>query len=136
MAMTNSEARLIINKHVRLFISEHPKELKVQFANDSTFVPPKALWCRVAVQYGDTQPSGFNNGLCERDFGIINIQCFIPKGYGDKSLIELADKWRQHWKGFGDSHFEVTKTNAPTDASGDVDDLYVMSLVRVEFRIN
>ena len=88
------------------------------------------------MQYDDTMQCGLNSGLCERDKEIINVQAFISKGYGDKSLIELADKWRQHWKGFGDSHFEVTKTNAPTDASGDVDDLYVMSLVRVEFRVN
>jgi len=135
MAMTNSEARLIINNHIKAFTGI--TQDKIQWTNQPDFKPPSTgLWCRVTVQYADTQPSGFNNGLCERDFGIINIQSFIPKGYGDKSLIELADKWRTHWKGFGDSHFEVTKTNAPTDASGDVDDLYVMSLVRVEFRVN
>lgn len=133
--LTNSQARKIINDHVKSFLGI--EQSKIQWTNQPDFKPPSTgLWCRVTVQYADTQPSGFNNGLCERDIGLLSIQVFAPKGYGDKSLIELADKWRTHWKGFGDSHFEVTKTNAPTDASGDVDDLYVMSLVRVEFRVN
>ena len=133
--LTNSQARKIINDHVKSFLGI--EQSRIQWTNQLDFKPPAAgNWCRVTVQYGDTQPSGFNNGLCERDFGIINIQCFALKGTGDVDLIALADSWRSYWKGFGDSHFEVTKTNAPTDASGDLDDLYVMSLVRVEFRVN
>ena len=135
MAMTNSEARLIINDHIKAFTGI--TQDKIQWANQKDFVPPTTgLWCRITVQYLDSVVAGLCSGTLERDIGLLSIQVFAPKGYGDKSLIELADKWRTHWKGFGDSHFEVTKTNAPTDASGDVDDLYVMSLVRVEFRLN
>lgn len=133
--MNNSQARKIINDRIKevTFISQS----RIQWPNQTDFKPPLGeIWCRITVQYLDSVVAGLCSGTLERDIGLLSIQVFAPKGYGDKSLIELADKWRKHWKGFGDSHFEVTKTNAPTDASGDVDDLYVMSLVRVEFRLN
>lgn len=133
--ITSSQARLIINDHVRAFIAENP--IQVQFPNDSSFKPPqKEDWCRVTVQYSDTQPSGLHQGLLQRDYGIISIQCFTPKGYGDKSLIELADKWRDHWKGFRKPFFEVTIVNAPTESYSEVSDLYAMSILRIQFRVN
>lgn len=134
MAMTNSQARLIINNHIKAFtgISQD----NIQWTNQKDFKPPKDLWCRITVQYGDTFPSGLYRGQLERDFGIISIQCFIPKGYGDLSVISLADKWRTHWKGFKSSFFEVYQTHAPTDVTSEVSDAYAMSLVRIDFRVN
>ena len=133
--ITSSQARLIINDHVRAFIAENP--IKVQFPNDSSFKPPQAEdWCRVTVQYSDPVAAGLYKGILQRDYGIISIQCFAPKGYGDKSLIELADKWRDHWQGFRKPFFEVTLVSAPTPEYSEVSDLYSMSLVRVQFRVN
>lgn len=135
MTMTNSEARLIINNHIKAFtgISQD----KIQWANQVDFVPPRdSNWCRVTVQYSDSFVSGLYNGQLERDFGIISIQNFTPKGHGDLSVISLADKWRNHWKGFKSSFFEVYQTHAPTDVTSEVSDAYAMSLVRIDFRVN
>lgn len=132
--MTNAEARLIINNHIKAFTGI--AQDKIQWPNQVDFVPPKALWCRVTVQYADSQVSGLLVDCLERDYGIINIQCFIPKGYGDKSLIALADQWRTHWKGFKSTFFEVYQTHAPTEVTSEVSDAYAMSLVRIDFRVN
>ena len=133
--MTNAEARLIINNHIKAFTGI--TQDKIQWANQVDFTPPaKEKWCRVTVQYADSQVSGLQSGTLERDFGIISIQCFIPKGYGDKTLIDLADLWRTHWKGFKSSFLEVYQTHAPTEATSEVSDAYAMSLVRIDFRIN
>ena len=133
--ITSSQARLIINNHVRAFIAKNP--IQVQFPNDSSFNPPQTEdWCRITVQYGDTFSSGLHNGILQRDAGIISIQCFTPKGHGDKSLIELADKWREHCMGFRKPFFEVTIVNAPTESYSEVSDLYSMVLIRVSFRVN
>lgn len=135
--ITSSQARLIINDHVRAFIALQTKPLKVEFANDASFSPPRdENWCRVTVQYGDTIPSGLHNGILQRDVGIINIQCFTPKGHGDLSVIALADAWRAHFKGFRKPFFEVTLRHAPTDVTSEVSDAYAMSLVRIDFRVN
>lgn len=133
--MTNAEARLIINNHIKTFTGI--AQDKIQWANQVDFTPPaKEKWCRVTVQYADSITSGLQAGQIYRDYGIINIQCFIPKGYGDKTLIELADQWRLHWKGFKSSFLEVTQTHAPTEATSEVSDAYAMSLVRIDFRVN
>lgn len=135
MTMTNSQARLIINNHIRTFtgISQD----KIQWANEPDFKPPlEEDWCRVTVQYAPTVEAGLSDGSLERDYGIINIQCFTPKGYGDLSVINLSVKWRDHWKRFKSSFLEVYRTNAPTEVYSEVGDLYAMSLVRIEFRVN
>lgn len=133
--MNNSQARLAINARIKSFTGID--QSKIQWTNQKDFkVPEIGLWCRVTIQYADTQPSGLYQGQCERDFGVINIQCFDRKGNGDIKLIDLADKWRDHFKGFVSSYLEITKTNAPTDASQELDTDFVMSLVRIEFRVN
>lgn len=133
--MNNSEARLAINAKIKSFAGID--QAKIQWANQKDFkVPLTGNWCRVTIQYADTQASGLYQGQCERDFGIINIQCFDRKGVGDIKLIELADKWRTHFKGFVSSYLEITKTNAPTDPSHELETDFVMSLVRIEFRVN
>lgn len=133
--MNNSQARLAINARIKSFTGID--QSKIQWINQKDFkVPETGLWCRVTIQYADTQSSGLYQGQCERDFGVINIQCFDRKGNGDIKLIDLADKWRDHFKGFVSSYLEITKTNAPTDASQELDADFVMSLVRIEFRVN
>jgi len=133
--ITSSQARLIINEHIKAF--NGIAQSKIEWPNQTNFKPPlKEDWCRVTVQYGDTNPSGLLEGIMQRDYGIINIQCFTPVGYGDLSVIALADAWREHWKSFRKPFFEVTIRHAPTDVYSEVGDLYAMSLVRIEFRVN
>lgn len=133
--MTNSQARKVINDRIKeaTFIQQS----RIQWTNQVDFSPPqKENWCRVSIQYGDSITSGLQSGQLYRDFAILSIQCFTPKGYGDKSVIALADAWRDHFKGFKSSFLEVTQTHAPTEATSEVSDAYAMSLVRIDFRIN
>lgn len=90
----------------------------------------------MTIQYAGSVPSGLYRGLLERDVGAINFQCFARKGSGDLDLVKLTDDIRDHFKGFRDRDLEVTMTNAPTEATDDVQGDFVMSLVRVEFRVN
>ena len=131
--MTLTEARTLIMQRCMDF----PYSVAIQYPNQPDFTPPNDKWCRVSIQYADTQPAGFNTvGLCERDGGYVNIQCFVPKGTGDIPLVTLADQWRAWFKGYRSGNFEVTITNAPTEPYPDLDGDYVMSLVRIEFRVN
>jgi len=88
------------------------------------------------VQYSDSQSAGFFTETLERDYGIISIQCFARKGTGDLELIKLAQAWRDHFHHYRNGDFEVIMTNAPTEATDDIQGDFVMSLVRVEFRVN
>lgn len=133
--MNNADARLAINDHIRAFTGIDQN--KIQWPNQLEFKPPKQdNWCRVTVQYAPSVEAGLSDGSLERDYGIINIQCFTPVGFGDKDIINLTDKWRTHWKGFKSTFLEVYRTNAPTNVSSEVNSLYAMSLVRIEFRVN
>lgn len=133
--LNNSQARKIINDHVKSFLGI--EQNRIQLFNQPNFKPPTTgLWCRVTVQYANTQPSGLYRGLLERDFGIISIQCFARKGTGDVSLIALADAWRDHFKGFVSSHLEVTLTNAPTEPENELSTDFVGCLVRIKFHVN
>lgn len=133
--MTSAEARLAINARIKSFIGINQDY--IQWSNQADFEPPvDDMWCRVTIQYSPTITSGIHFGLLERDLGIISIQCFAPKGCGDKDLTELADKWRDHFKGYVISYLEITQTNAPTDIYTEVSTNYVSTLVRIQFRIN
>lgn len=133
--MTSAEARLAINARIKSFIGINQDY--IQWSNQADFEPPvDDMWCRVTIQYSPTITSGIHFGLLERDLGIISIQCFAPKGWGDKDLIELADKWRNHFKGYVTSYLEITQTNAPTDVYSEVGTNYISIVVKIEFRVN
>ena len=133
--MNNSQARLAINARIKSFTGID--QSKIQWTNQKDFkVPPTGLWCRVTIQYADTVESGLYRGLLQRDSGIINIQCFARKGTGDIKLIELADKWRDHFAEFTSSYLEVTVRHAPTDAQTELDTDFVNCLIRIVFRVN
>lgn len=133
--MTNAEARLAINNRIKAFAGI--AQDRIQWSNQPNFVPPATgLWSRVTIQYGDSVQAGLHYGTIERDIGLISIQCFARKGTGDKDLIALADDWRSHFKGWNSGFLEVTQTNAPTDVNHELETDFVMSLVRVFFRIN
>ena len=133
--MTTSQARKAINDKIKAFTGL--PQSKIQWSNQPKFTPPTiGVWSRVTIQYADSQQAGLNNGQCERDFGIINIQCFERKGAGDVELISIADKVRGHFKGWNSSFLEITQTNAPTDINHELDTDFVGSLVRIFFRVN
>lgn len=133
--LNNSQARKIINDHVKSFLGI--EQSRIQLFNQPNFKPPKdGLWCRVTVQYSESFESCLYQGTMIRDYGIINIQIFARKGTGDDKLIALADDWRDHWNGFNVSHFEVMKSNAPTELNNELDTDFVGTLVRVDFRVN
>ena len=132
---TNSQARKAINDKIKSF--DGINKNRIQWTNQKDFTPPSSgLWCRVTIQYSDSISSGLNLGQCERDFGIVSIQCFARKGTGDLDLIDLADKWREHFRGFTDGHLQAYKTNAPTDVSNELNTDFISTLVRIEFRVN
>lgn len=133
--LKSTDARLIINNRIKSFTGI--AQDRIQWTNQPNFkIPATGNWCRVTVQYSDSQSAGFFINTLSRDYGIINIQCFARKGTGDLALITLAQAWRDHFKHYRYQDFEVTMTNAPTEAIDDVQGDFVMSLVRVEFRVN
>lgn len=133
--MTSSQVRKLINDKINAFTGI--QRSLIQIANQPNFKPPlKELWCRVTVDYAPSVNVGINDGSCVRDFGLISIQCFTPVGSGDIAVMELADKWRAHWKDYGLGGFEVIVTHAPTSPYSEVGDNYVITIVRIEFRVN
>ncbi len=133
--LKSTDARLIINNRIKSFTGI--AQDRIQWTNQPNFkIPKTGLWARVTIQYSDSQSAGFFTNTLHRDFGILNIQNFARKGTGDKELIVLAQAWRDHFKHYRYQDFEVTMTNAPTEATDDVQGDFVMSLVRVDFRVN
>ena len=133
--LKSTDARLIINNRIKSFTGI--AQSRIQWTNQPNFqIPATGEWCRVTVQYSDSQSAGFFTDTLHRDFGILSIQCFARKGTGDKKLIELAQAWRDHFKHYRYQDFEVTMTNALTEAIDDIQGDFVMSLTRIEFRVN
>lgn len=133
--MTTAQARKAINDRIKAFTGLD--QSRIQWNNQAKFIPPTiGVWSRVTIQYADSQQAGLNNGQCERDFGIINIQCFARKGTGDIDLTTLADNWRSHFKGWSSTFLEVTQTNAPTATIDELSTDFISTLVRIDFRIN
>ena len=95
--------------------------------------PTNKAWCKVFVQYADSQVASIGDSPCIRDYGIISIQCFAPKNKGTLVMTTLCDSWRSFLQSFGVSHLEVYKVHAPQ--SMDDQDFYA-KIIRAEFRVN
>ena len=95
--------------------------------------PTNKPWCKVSIQYADSQVASIGNGPCIRDQGMISIQCFTPKNDGTLAMTALCDKWRTLLQSFSTSHLEVYKVHAPQ--SMDDQDFYA-KIIRAEFRVN
>lgn len=133
--LDSSQALEIIYDRVKEF--PHLTQSNIQLPNQPNFKPPTTgLWSRVSVQYGDSGSAGLYKGQLERDFGIINIQCFARKSTGDYPLTVLCKQWRDHFKGFVNGKLEVTMTNAPTEPYPELQSDFIMQLVRINFRVN
>ena len=135
--MTLSQAETEIYKKIGQFTGVEKANLRIEnqlLNNGQPFkAPTDKPWCKVFIQYADSQVVAIGNGPCIRDQGIISIQCFTPKSNGTLAMTALCDQWRELLQSFGVSHLEVYKVHAPQ--SMDDQDFYA-KIIRAEFRVN
>ena len=94
--MTLSEAELAIYKRIGQFTGVEKSNLRIPnqpTVDGKPFIPPtNKLWCKVYIQYGDSQIAGIGNEPCIPDIGTISIQCFAPKNTGTIEMTNLCVK--------------------------------------------
>ena len=135
--MTLTQAETEIYKKVGQFTGVEKANLRIEnqlLNNGQPFkAPTNKPWCKVSIQYADSQVASIGNGPCIRDQGMISIQCFTPKSNGTLTMTALCDQWRELLQSFGVSHLEIYKVHAPQ--SMDDQDFYA-KIIRAEFRVN
>lgn len=135
--MTLTEVETAIYTKVGQFAGVEKANLRIenqQLNNGQPFITPKNKpWCKVSLQYADSQIASIGDDPCIRDQGVISIQCFTPKNKGTLAMVALCDQWRELFQSFGVSHLEVYKVHAPQ--SMDDPDFYA-KIIRAEFRVN
>ena len=135
--MTLTQAETEIYKKIGQFTGVDKANLRIEsqpLGGGQHFkAPTNKPWCKVSIQYADSQVASIGDGSCIRDYGIISIQCFTPKNSGTLAMTELCDKWRALLQSFGVSHLEIYKVHAPQ--SMDDQDFYA-KIIRAEFRVN
>ena len=135
--MTLSQAETEIYKKIGQFAGVEKANLRIESQPLSVGqhfkAPTNKAWCKVSIQYADSQVASIGDSPCIRDYGIISIQCFTPKNDGTLAMTALCDKWRALLQSFGVSHLEVYKVHAPQ--SMDDQDFYA-KIIRAEFRVN
>lgn len=135
--MTLTQAETEIYKKIGQFTGVEKANLRIEsqpLGRGQHFkAPTNKPWCKVSIQYADSQVASIGDSPCIRDYGIISIQCFTPKNDGTLAMTELCDKWRALLQSFGTSHLEVYKVHAPQ--SMDDQDFYA-KIIRAEFRVN
>ena len=143
--MTLSQAETEIYKKIGQFTGVEKANLRIEnqlLNNGQPFkAPTDKPWCKVFVQYADSQVVAIGNGPCIRDQGIISIQCFAPKNKGTLAMTTLCDSWRSFLQSFGVSHLEIYKVHAPQsitayNANGSNKDDFYGKIIRAEFRVN
>lgn len=135
--MTLTQAETEIYKKIGQFTGVDKANLRIEsqsLGRGQHFkAPTNKPWCKVFVQYADSQVASIGNSPCIRDYGIISIQCFTPRNDGTLAMTALCDAWRSFLQSFGVSHLEVYKVHAPQ--SMDDQDFYA-KIIRAEFRVN
>lgn len=135
--MTLTQAETEIYKKIGQFAGVEKANLRIESQPLSVGqhfkAPTNKPWCKVSIQYADSQMASIGDGPCIRDYGIISIQCFTPKNNGTLAMTALCDQWRELLQSFGVSHLEVYKVHAPQ--SMDDQDFYA-KIIRAEFRVN
>ena len=135
--MTLSQAETEIYKKIGQFTGVEKANLRIEnqlLNNEQPFkAPTDKPWCKVFIQYADSQMASIGNGPCIRDQGIISIQCFTPKNKGTLAMAALCDQWRELFQSFGVSHLEVYKVHAPQSMD---DPNFYAKIIRAEFRVN
>ena len=143
--MTLTQAETEIYKKIGQFTGVDKANLRIESQPLGRGQPFKAPtdkpWCKVFVQYADSQVVAIGNGPCIRDQGIISIQCFAPKNKGTLAMTNLCDSWRSFLQSFGVSHLEIYKVHAPQsmtayNANGSNEDDFYGKIIRAEFRVN
>lgn len=139
MSMSLSQAETEIYKRVGAFAFAGLDKTDIRIENQplvggQPYVPPTDKpWCKVTVQYADSLIAGIASGVCIRDQGIINIQCFTPNNKGTLVMTQLCDAWRSFLQSFGVSHLEIYKVHAPQSMN---DQDFYAKIIRAEFRVN
>lgn len=135
--MTLTQAETEIYKKIGQFTGVEKDNLRIEsqpLGGGQHFkAPTNKAWCKVFIQYADSQVASIGNSPCIRDYGIISIQCFAPKNSGTLTMTALCDAWRSFLQSFSASHLEVYKVHAPQ--SMDDQDFYA-KIIRAEFRVN
>ena len=135
--MTLTQAETEIYKKIGQFTGVEKANLRIEsqpLGGGQHFkAPTNKAWCKVSIQYADSQVASIGDGLCIRDYGMISIQCFTPKNGGTLAMATLCDSWRSFLQSFGVSHLEIYKVHAPQ--SMDDQDFYA-KIIRAEFRVN
>ena len=135
--MTLTQAETEIYKKIGQFTGVEKANLRIEnqlLNNGQPFkAPTNKPWCKVSIQYADSQMASIGDSPCIRDYGMISIQCFTPKSNGTLAMTALCDQWRELLQSFGVSHLEVYKVHAPQ--SMDDQDFYA-KIIRAEFRVN
>lgn len=133
--MTLSQAETAIYSRIGTFNYAGLDKANIRIPNQpGNFDPPNDKpWCRSSIQYADSKIVGIGNVPCKRNYGIIQIQCFIPKGTGTLGMTGLCDAWDSHLQSFQSSHLEIYKVHAPQ--SIDDNDFYA-KVIRAEFSVN
>lgn len=135
--MTLTQAETEIYKKIGQFTGVDKANLRIESQpldkGQHFKAPTNKAWCKVFIQYADSQVASIGNSPCIRDYGIISIQCFTPKNSGTLDMTKLCDAWRSFLQSFGVSHLEVYKVHAPQ--SMDDQDFYA-KIIRAEFRVN
>ena len=137
MTLTQAETAIYSRIGTFAFTGLDKANLRIEnqpLANGQPYVPPTDKpWCKVSIQYADSQMASIGDDPCIRDYGMISIQCFTPKSNGTLAMTALCDQWRTLLQSFGVSHLEVYKVHAPQ--SMDDQDFYA-KIIRAEFRVN
>ena len=143
--MTLTQAETEIYKKIGQFTGVEKANLRIEnqpLNNGQPFkAPTDKPWCKVSIQYADSQVASIGNGPCIRDQGMISIQCFTPKSNGTLTMTALCDQWRELLQSFGVSHLEIYKVHAPQsmtayNANGSNEDDFYGKIIRAEFRVN
>lgn len=135
--MTLTQAETEIYKKIGQFTGVEKANLRIEnqlLNNGQPFkAPTNKPWCKVSIQYADSQMASIGDGPCIRDYGMISIQCFTPKSNGTLAMTALCDQWRELLQSFGVSHLEVYKVHAPQSMD---DPNFYAKIIRAEFRVN
>lgn len=134
--MKQQQAELEIFKRIGQFTGVEKDHIRIDnqpTRDGKPFKPPSKPWCRVHIQYADSDIASIGNGPNIRDYGFISIQCFVPQNTGTSVLAEICDEWRQLLQSYCASHLEIYKVNAPRSIE---DKDFYAKIIRAEFRVN
>lgn len=139
MSIDTTTAETAIYKHIgqHTFVHVDKKDVRMenqQLPNGAAYkAPTNKPHCKVFISYSDSQTACISNKPLIRDFGIISVQCFVPRNSGTLAMSKLIDEWRNLLQSFSIPFLEIYLVHAPSDAS---DDNFHGKTIRAEFRLN